>query len=596
MEMETQRLLPHKELAAEVNHTRRYVSMILSAVALLAGVTLLRTVVPAPNSTSFFQRDEASTESKKHHHSKKKTSKADTLPNMPNIFMVTLDDVGYNDFLNDDSDIRVATEFMSELATQSVILKNYYGQASCTPARGCLMTGKFVHRFGFSTQSNPGVGINAFSGWGVPSKNTLMPAHMSELGYASHVIGKWNIGHCNSGYMPWNRGAETFLGYFTTGIEYYSHHVYDSNWEILAPGLHLTDFYEYNGTHHVDSNYSNVLSTEAFGTRAVTLVQKHAVQYDDGTPIFVWLAFHGMHDDFQAHLMEACSQRVADLNASLITERYRAAVALCHIDSSISSLIDILTVEGMLNDTVMVIHSDNGGLPCADHITGNNLDLRGSKMNFFEGGIKVPAMVYAPGYIYGETAGSEYHGLMHHVDWLATFLFLAGADEDTLDKNQYDSVNQWDAITGKSSDAPRQSIWFGLGKNYFMLRSGKYKFLYNSERNISTRFEASQQYKESMCFSNKHYTSFLFDIDDDPFETNNLANDEDYRDIINYFIQNANTTYEREKYNSMGTSDDKLDIYDDDNIMQYSMDTYGDATNAFRLSGNTVVDWNCELL
>ena len=84
----------------------------------------------------------------------------------------------------------------------------------------------------------------------------------------------------------------------------------------------------------------------------------------------------------------------------------------------------------------------------------------------FEGGLKVPAFVYAPGRVQG---GSSYEGLLHHVDWMATFLSLAGSSLEGCD--DCDSLDHWDGIAAGSSDAyPRPRRIFCSEKSYFSRR------------------------------------------------------------------------------------------------------------------------------
>ena len=70
------------------------------------------------------------------------------------------------------------------------------------------------------------------------------------------------------------------------------------------------------------------------------------------------------------------------------------------VDDSLKAIVNSLTIHKMMNNTVLVVHSDNGGDTC--HAAGDaapwgsNWPLRGRKMGYFEGGIKVPAFLYSP--------------------------------------------------------------------------------------------------------------------------------------------------------------------------------------------------------
>ena len=129
--------------------------------------------------------------------------------------------------------------------------------------------------------------------------------------------------------------------------------------------------------------------------------------------------------------------------------------------------------DGALGDDVIIaVHSDNGGDVChADTDVapwGSNWPLRGRKMTYFEGGVRVPAFVWSPrpastssySRIPAGARGTTYAGLMHHVDWLPTFVALAhGAHVPDVD-----GVDQWTAIVGKASP-PRTELVLDLPRN-----------------------------------------------------------------------------------------------------------------------------------
>ena len=140
----------------------------------------------------------------------------------PHILLVTLDDVGWNDFGPSSSDLSELTPHMNELSEAGVRLTNYYGQSLCTPARAALHTGKFTHRTGFSSFTMERE-INALSNYSLPIANRLLAQRLrDDAGYATLFVGKWNVGHCAEAYTPWNRGFDRFLGYFSSGIDYIS--------------------------------------------------------------------------------------------------------------------------------------------------------------------------------------------------------------------------------------------------------------------------------------------------------------------------------------------------------------------------------------
>ena len=138
----------------------------------------------------------------------------------PHLVLMTIDDMGFNDIGYQSSDLPNATPHLSALALDGVRLDSYYGQQMCTPARATLMTGRWAPHVGLGDAQ-----ITAWSTRGAPLQHTLMPERLRAQGYATLGVGKWNLGHCNESYLPWNRGFDYFLGYYSQGVDYFSHRV-----------------------------------------------------------------------------------------------------------------------------------------------------------------------------------------------------------------------------------------------------------------------------------------------------------------------------------------------------------------------------------
>ena len=104
---------------------------------------------------------------------------------------------------------------MTHFSGLGIRLTHYYSQPSCTPSRVAMMTGKFPYKNGFQNYE-----LQVADEMGVPLSNKLMPAYMKELGYRTVMYGKWNIGHCNTRYLPHERGFDHFVGYMCPGHGY----------------------------------------------------------------------------------------------------------------------------------------------------------------------------------------------------------------------------------------------------------------------------------------------------------------------------------------------------------------------------------------
>ncbi|CAM9770541.1 unnamed protein product, partial [Hapterophycus canaliculatus] len=135
----------------------------------------------------------------------------------------------------------------------------------------------------------------------------------------------------------------------------------------------------------------------------------------------------GSFTDEEVALLDAVGQRDTD-DIEGNTRRWFAEVAM-YLDKKVGELVGLLEKEGWLENSIIVVASDNGGDPGAG---GSNYPLRGMKHTYWEGGMKaslwsrrppagkVPAFVYSKSHIPEEARGTEYHGLMHVADWLPT--------------------------------------------------------------------------------------------------------------------------------------------------------------------------------
>ncbi|KAH8046603.1 sulfuric ester hydrolase [Aureococcus anophagefferens] len=351
----------------------------------------------------------------------------------PNIVLITLDDVGLNDLGFMSTDLKGVTPRMDAMASQGIRLTNYYGQSLCTPARTALMSGKFGHRTG------------------------LLPAHLKDAGYATYGVGKWNVGFCNDAYLPTSRGFDRFLGYHSSGVDYYA-------WTVPALwiGAYSQDM---GGVAAVD-----MLNMTANGDGASTYEAATPPETRDGLPnYYTDLLFRD--EALRARAEHRRTQ--PDTPMFLCRERLGFALALSATDGSIGAIVDALSADGPL---FVAVSSDNGADPCAAQFSGSNYPYMGGKKTFYEGGVHLPAFV---------ASGSSFAGLMHHVDWVATLSSVAGrADHDFIDAD-YDSVDQYAALlTGERADRYRP-LYLTLRANPTVVVDDGYKVLYRARKSAA---------------------------------------------------------------------------------------------------------------
>ena len=106
----------------------------------------------------------------------------------PNILFLLADDLGWND-VGFHGSSQIDSPFIDSLANQGLILNNYYVIPLCTPSRAAVLTGRHPVTIGLQYRV-----IAAGQRSGIPLQYKLMPEYLNDLGYESHMIGKWHLG------------------------------------------------------------------------------------------------------------------------------------------------------------------------------------------------------------------------------------------------------------------------------------------------------------------------------------------------------------------------------------------------------------------
>jgi arylsulfatase I/J len=216
------------------------------------------------------------------------------------------------------------------------------------------------------------------------------------------------------------------------------------------------------------------------------------------------------------------------------------------IDEAIGKVTDMLKEAGTWNNTVVIVHSDNGGPIYSKGRAGaNNFPLKGGKRSNWEGGLRVNAFV-SGGLLPAAVRGSKQSGLMAAWDMFATVASLAGVTDiedhrgTSAGLPPVDSKDMWPLIIGRVNASPRQELAIGdtESTNPHMpsrtvmggLLQGRHKLLVGKLEssgwtgpifpNVSSDWDPSSSWQT--C-GRTPATGCLFDVLADPGEHVNLA-------------------------------------------------------------------------
>lgn len=338
----------------------------------------------------------------------------------PNIILILADDLGNGDlgcYGNPD----VTTPHIDSIASNGVrFTQNYSGSPVCNPSRAALMTGRYSHRTGsIDTLESRGLDRLAL-------REVTLGDVMKNAGYATGLIGKWHLGAIDPRYHPNRRGFDEAVCFRGGWQDYWQ-------WRL-----------DYNGSfRNSDGRYV----TDVFTEEAVDFVRRHSSE-----PFFLHLTYNAPHNPLQAP--------EEDIRLFKETGKFRDEVAVIHamnrtMDAGIGRILEQLTNQGILDNTLVMFASDNG--PAGTELDGRfNCGFNGCKGNTYEGGIRVPAVVQWPA---GTEAGRVSAEMMHFVDWPVTLSALAGADFP--EHVMLDGRDARAALTGDGDleDVPRFWQW-----------------------------------------------------------------------------------------------------------------------------------------
>jgi arylsulfatase len=364
-----------------------------------------------------------------------------------------------------------------------MIFTDYYGEQSCTAGRSSYIMGQSVYRTGLSKVGLPGAEL------GMQEEDPTIAGLLKEYGYATGQFGKNHLGDQDS-HLPSNHGFDEFFGnlYHLNAEEEPENEDYPGD-RVLADGRTFREAYGPRGVIRSNAD-GDIEDTGPLTKKRMETVDDEtlaaAIDFIErmnaaGTPFYVW--WNGTRMHFRTHVKD-------ELRGISGQDEY--ADGMVEHDMHVGQLLDTLDRLGIADDTIVHYSTDNG-----PHMNtwpdAAMTPFRGEKNTNWEGGWRVPSMVRWPGRI---EAGSVSNAIMHHMDWLPTYLAAAGTDDikaRLMDGNvraigrrykvHLDGYNFLPYLTGETDEGPRKEIfYFSDDGDLTALRYEDWKLIFMEQR------------------------------------------------------------------------------------------------------------------
>ena len=378
----------------------------------------------------------------------------------PDVVLIVADDLGFGDVGYNGSEIQ--TPNLDQLAAEGVVLDRFYASPLCSPSRAGLLTGRYGVRMGIN---EPITNVDTV---GLPQAEVTLAEYLGEAGYETAAVGKWHLGD-DCAFHPLLQGFDSFLGMLGGGAGYFTREsaVGPDWWRGVAP---------------VDT-----------GGYTTTLIADEAVEVlgrpRDG-PLFLYLPFTAPHTP-----LEALDEDLA-LYPGLPEPRRTFAAMTTRLDIAVGRVMEAVRQSG--RPTLVWFLSDNGAV---EREGGDNGRLRGGKGQTYEGGTRVPSVVWYPAW------GSR--TVEHPVWYLDVLPTVLGLVPDAPPaRRPLDGADQGAQLAGAPPTDPLlDRVLYSYrrtgGENYWLsAQTAEWKYLEQE--------------------ANGRLLQRLFRIDEDPFEETNV--------------------------------------------------------------------------
>lgn len=348
----------------------------------------------------------------------------------PNFIVIFTDDLGYQD-VGCFGSPKIKTPNIDRMAAEGMKLTSFYAMTVCGPSRAALMTGSYPLRTAKQknkVEIHPHLHLNE-----ITIAEVLKPA-----GYTSGCFGKWDL----AGHNPYT--YDPALLPLKQGFDYY----------FGTPASNDKVVSIVRGQEMIEKKGDMSTLTKRYTDEAISFIKSNKDK-----PFFVYIA-HTMPHTKLAVSKEFKGKSERGLYGDVVEE----------IDFNVGKVLDTIKELNLDEKTYVIFTSDNGPWHIRKDHGGSALPLRGAKTSTWEGGVRVPFVIRAPGKV---PVGKVSKNIAMTMDLLPTFAKLAGAQAPT--DRKLDGMDISELLHGTKEEIPDRTYFYYQDVHLQAVRKGKWK-------------------------------------------------------------------------------------------------------------------------
>eukprot|EP00301_Raphidiophrys_heterophryoidea_P006403 c12583_g1_i1.p1 GENE.c12583_g1_i1~~c12583_g1_i1.p1 ORF type:complete len:726 (+),score=152.87 c12583_g1_i1:164-2341(+) len=411
----------------------------------------------------------------------------------PNIVIVAVDNLGYNDvgFTNSSQYRPYTLSNIDRMASSGIILTEHYAPPSSTASRCGLLTGRYGTNTGCVRDLSPG------APWGLPL-NEFTIAQMlknASVPYYTGVFGKWHLGHFTKNFLPRSRGFDEFVGQLGNKRDPLTHQ--DKN-----------GFFDWYNGDSVDKTAEGVDTAKL----QIEAVSSFISSRTSSSPFFLYVP-----TTLSGAYYNTLSNTTASATSSWIYQ-------LKMLDTLMNTIEKALVSHGLLQNTVIIFLGVRA--PVDSNIkpegsAGRTAPLSGSFGTLYEGAVRTPAFVYSPRLL-SRVRGTVTSATTTIYDWFPTIASWIRLRVSL--PNPIDGVSLSDVLFKGDSNSNRKTL--------ITMDTGCTKATKFNTPTAAFRYGRYKLIIDCVSYYGIKGNMRIYDLKNDPSESTDLLNDSTFQENV----------------------------------------------------------------